>query len=157
MIPQFLLKNGFGAVINPQKSDPDWVFTYGDLMGYYINGRFLQHDERFDTGKKEMEVLEKEEDVLIGNPSENILPALSREFLRGLFEQFKLPTKVALMMRKSKNSSGKEGSLSLVFPFTPEMFRSKEQFGQFLKMFGWYFPRFYSVLCLEDRGNFHEL
>ncbi|MDR1615089.1 MAG: hypothetical protein LBS26_05930 [Campylobacteraceae bacterium] len=157
MMPQFLLKEGFGAVINPQKGNPDWVFSYGDLMGYYVNGAFLSHDKRFDTGREETEVLEKEENILIGNPSENILPALSREFLHNFCKQLKLPAKVALMKRKSKNNGDDEGFFSLVFPFTPKMFRKEEEFRQFLKMFSWYFPRFYSVICLEERGDFYDL
>src|SRR3954454_14403597 len=36
----FCTENGLGCTINPNKDEPDWVFTYGDLWGLRATGRF---------------------------------------------------------------------------------------------------------------------
>jgi hypothetical protein len=63
MIPQFILQKGLGVVINPDKEQPDWVFSYGDLVNYHLYGAFDARDDRFDVGLLEEETIHFQEQV----------------------------------------------------------------------------------------------
>jgi hypothetical protein len=64
---------GLGIVIEPSGSSAEWVFTYGDLFSLRAYGSF--HGDPTDTaGPSVAGVLEKETQVMVGAPSEQLLP-----------------------------------------------------------------------------------
>jgi hypothetical protein len=157
MIPQSILQEGFGVAVNPDKARPDWVFSYGDLVNYHLYGAFDARDDRFDAGVPEEELLPENTRVQIGNPAPQILPPETRQVLRCFFEQAGVPAKVLLMSRNPDGETDRKGGLSLVFPFTPDSFNTREEYSYFQQSIGWFLPRHYSVISMAEDGNFYDL
>lgn len=145
MIPDFLLERGFGVVINAESGTPDWILSYGDVLNYQLNGSILTSDSLFSP-ENEGELNEGDE-VLIGQPSENILPAVTRKLLRDFFELNGIKgVKVLLMMRKN----GELMKQDLALNITPDQFESEAAFRNIMQTITWYLPRHYSLLGLHD-------
>lgn len=145
MVPDFLLERGYGIVINPDGGHPDWILSYGDLLNYKLNGSFLTQDNSFN--QENDEELTAGEEVLIGQPSENILPVATRKLLKDFFELNGVEDpKVLLMMRKK----GEDMQQDLAFNITPDKFDSETTFRNMMQTVTWYLPRHYSVIGLHD-------
>jgi hypothetical protein len=157
IIPQFILQKGFGIAINPDKEQPDWVFSYGDLLNYHIYGAFDARDDRFDADFPEEENLHFQEQVQIGEPSPQLLPPETRQVLRRFFERAGVSAKVMLMSRNPDEKTGRKGGLSLVFPCTPDSFNTREEYAYFNESLGWFLPRHYSVISKAEDGDFFDL
>lgn len=152
MKDDFLLKSGYGVVINPEDGKPDWVLSYGDIMNLDLNGSFYTAGLTPFSASVEDETIDGEESVLVGQPSELILSKLNREVLREFLTRngIKSP-KVFLMSRAPKNA---EASQELVFNITPADFESEEVFRYVMQSLGWFLPRHYSFVGMnEDRFN----
>jgi len=146
MKDDFLLESGYGVVINPESGQPDWVLTYGDIMNLDLSGSFYTTGETPFSTLKEDEIIEGEEDVLVGQPSELILSNRNRAVLREFLQSVGVKTpKVVLISRSSKN-----GSQELVFNLTPEDFESEEAFRQVMQSVGWFLPRHYSFVGMKE-------
>jgi hypothetical protein len=157
MIPQFVLRQGLGIAINPDKAQPDWVFSYGDLVNYHLYGAFDARDTRFEAGVPEQETLTEGTLIKTGEPSPQILPPEVRQTLRGFLERVGIPAKVMLMSRDADAKGNRKGGLSLVFPFTRDSFNNPDEYAYFVESLGWFFPRHYSVLGMADSEHFFEL
>ncbi|MDR3352810.1 MAG: hypothetical protein LBO00_07430 [Zoogloeaceae bacterium] len=60
-----------------------------------------------------------------------------------------------LMSRNPDEKTGRKGGLSLVFPFKPDSFNTREEYEYFCESLGWFLPRHYSVISkAEDEGFF---
>ena len=86
MKDDFLLNLGYGVVINPVGEQPDWVFTYGDIVNLHVNHIFYTNDETAFSKNAQDEVIQSKEKVLIGQPSEYILPLATRQVLRNFYK-----------------------------------------------------------------------
>jgi hypothetical protein len=170
MIPQFLLEEGWGIVINPgAETAPDWVFRYGDLLNFALHGQFSVTDERWASRYNDEEAMQAEakvvmgmpntfimtealhadEDVVMGMPDSSILPDVSKALLKTILNAFGLPARIALMERA--------GKWSLVFPYTPDMFAAPAHFQRVMGMIDWLMPRQYTVTYTQENGAFHDL
>ncbi|MCX2477861.1 hypothetical protein OQY15_02090 [Pedobacter sp. MC2016-15] len=147
MINGFLVERGYGIVLNPGAGQPDWVLTYGDVLNYQLNGSFFTLESLFSNSSNTEEVVAKGEEVMIGQPSEAILPAHTRKLLKDFFElNGVLGPKVMLMMRKN----GENVSQDLAFNITPDLFESEEHYRNMMQTVTWYLPRHYSVVGLDE-------
>lgn len=147
MISDFLVERGYGIIINPSAGQPEWVLTYGDILNYFLNGSFFTLDSNFSTSTQPEEVVTEGEEILIGQPSETILPLPTRKLLKDFFELNGIENpKVLLMMRKN----GEEVSQDLAFNITPEGFESEMHYRNMMQTVTWYLPRHYSVVGLSD-------
>jgi hypothetical protein len=81
MISGFLVERGYGVVLNPGIGQPDWVLTYGDILNYHLNGSFFTLDSLFSNSSNTEEEVAKGEEVMVGQPSDAILPSQTRKFL----------------------------------------------------------------------------
>jgi hypothetical protein len=154
MIPQFLLTEGWGVVINPGETLADWVFKYGDLLNFALHGQFSVTDERwasrFDgVGTVRTEKMRAKEKVIMGMPDSSILPDVARALLKRVLTGFGLPARIALMERA--------GKWSLVFPYTPDMFETPARFQRIMQVIDWIMPSQYNVLSMPEREGFHDL
>lgn len=146
MIDDFLLERGYGVVINPGSGQPDWVLTYGDILNYHLNKSFLTQDGLFSTNKSD-EIIQGE--VLVGQPSELILPAETRALLRDFFVLNGIEDpKILLLSRQN----GDEVTMDLAFNITPEGFESDLHYRNMMQTVTWYLPRHYSIVGLNDNG-----
>ncbi|CAM4377841.1 hypothetical protein SAMN06265348_114129 [Pedobacter westerhofensis] len=147
MISGFLVERGYGVVLNPGAGQPDWVLTYGDLLNYHLNGAFFTLDSLFSHSSNITEEVAAGEEIMVGQPSETILPAQTRKLLKDFFELNGIQgPKVMLMMRKN----AEEVSQDLAFNITPDSFESEEHYRNMMQTVTWYLPRHYSVVGLHD-------
>lgn len=70
---------GFGCVIFGRDGEPAWVFRYGEMWALRAEGRFDTRPPGDDGGSV---TLEASEEVLVGAPSEDVLPDWARTVLR---------------------------------------------------------------------------
>lgn len=146
MMDDFLLERGFGVVINPGDENPEWVLTYGDLLNLHLNGAFFSAESAFNSNM-ESEIITEQEEVIVGQPSEAILPDKVRKLLRDFFElNGIIEPKILLIMRKN----GDNISQDLAFNITPEQFETEEHYRNMMQTVTWYLPRHYSIIGLSD-------
>lgn len=147
MIPDFLVERGYGVVLNPGSGQPDWVLTYGDILNYHLTGGFFTMESNFSNKDTPEEVISGGEEVMVGQPSEAILPLETRKLLKDFFQLNGIEDpKVMLMMRKN----GEEVNQDLVFNITPEGFESEQHYRNMMQTVTWYLPRHYSIVGLRD-------
>jgi hypothetical protein len=147
MKDDFLLHKGFGVVINATKEEPDWVFSYGDILNFHIRREFYTPSKNWQLPNQE--VINEKEEVLVGQPSESVLPeqarTVIREFLKGLGIN---DCKLLLMNRRKSGDYLQE----LVFNLTPDKFQNKEHYEAVMKNIWWYLPRHYSYVSMHDHS-----
>lgn len=146
MKDDFLLERGFGVVLHPQKEQPDIVLTYGDIVNYHINKHFFFNDNSFSNQSHSSQIEENEE-VLIGDPNETVLPKKSRAVLKDFLAANGInDPKVVLMMRKKDDDAHRD----LVFNITPDMFENEEKYTNVMRAIGWFLPRHYTYLSIKE-------
>lgn len=150
MIPDFILERGIGVVINAHKIQPDWVFSYGSLVNFATRGEFYTKVQDLQLPKEE--IIQQDEQVLIGQPSEEFLPPAARAILRRFIEQQGISNvKIALMSRKY----GDEVLQELVTNLTPHKIGTRlyETLQAHLK---WFFPDHYSVIAMAEDSSLKD-
>ena len=147
---EYVNTDGFGIVINPGLKDPGWVFTYGELLTYRMFGVFEVKTGKEQRQSFEKHALEREEQVLIGQPSEEFLPGVARVAIkRFLKEGFGVSDLgVFLMFRKEDNPPSQ-----LVFSLFPDDFSNEEEFAGVFRAISWFLPRHYPVVTLPRESS----
>lgn len=146
MKDDFLLERGYGVVINPESGQPDWVLSYGDILNYHLRGEFFTSESDFGKNLQD-EITPANEEVMVGQPSEYLLPAAARKLLREFFQLNNIPDpKILLMMRKIDGELIQE----LAFNITPAQFENEEQYRNMMQTVTWYLPRHYSILGMNE-------
>lgn len=133
------LKNGVGIVIEPNAQEPLWVFSYGDIVGFQTQNNWepLTYDHTIPTGNSQ-EVLQKAEDVLIGQSSEHILPAVARDILRRFLTAQGIKEPQILLMARNSEAAKRT---DLVFGLSPEEVGGEEKLNLLLRWISWFLPR----------------
>jgi len=145
MKDDFLLDQGFGVVINASKGDPDWVFSYGDIVNYHIRNEFFTKSEKRDL--PEQEIIKEKEEVRVGQPSESVLPNKTRIVIREFLKSNGVNNSKLLLMNRQKT----DGLIQeLVFNLTPDKFETQEQYESIMKSIAWYLPRHYSYVSMNE-------
>ncbi len=148
------LEKGVGICINGVDNKYDWLFTYGELLDYYLNKEFYSNEisEPF-TGK----VIDKylhERQARIGQPSEKYLPQIARLQIRNLLSLFGLENiKIALIWWIESNR------ITLSFEIFPEMFKnsSDDSLQSLQEFIGWYLPNHYDIIFIKGNEDFEIL
>lgn len=153
-----LLLQGFGIVINAQNEQPDWIFTYGDIANFELNDSFYSDDSIFSNHRENV-VIGNDEKVLIGQPSDAILPKYIRKQLREFLKHagINIP-KTMLIARNFEDES--QVKQDLVFNFTPAQFANEQDFQQIGSTVAWFLPRHYSFLFIDEmsiENGFQEI
>lgn len=149
MKDDFLLKEGYGVVINPDAGQPDWVLSYGDIVSLHLTGAFYTAESTVFSSVREDETIREDEKVLIGQPSEFILPDMTRSVLREFLSANGVKSPKVLLMSRSK-ALGEKASQDLVFNLTPADFGSEETFRNVMGHLGWFLPRHYSYVGMRE-------
>ncbi len=151
MKDDFLLSNGFGVVINPTSNSADWVLSYGDILNFHLNRTFYTTEETLFSRERNDETIPGNEKVMIGQPSETILPEPTRKLIREFLKINGVEhPKVSLMMRHNKNNNGV--TQDIVFNVTPQNFTSETNYRNVMKTIGWYLPRHYSFIGMDENS-----
>ncbi len=143
MIGDFLLQNGWGVVIHAHKAQPDWVFIHGDMVNYHLRGEF------YSTPEAQVEPIAGDQEVLLAQPSEKFLPALTRGVLRSYLAHYGASEpKVLLASRRVAGGVSQE----LLFSVTPEHFSDGTDYNGVMRNLGWFMPRGYRYSAARDEG-----
>lgn len=149
MKDDFLLQSGFGVVLNPTSSQVDWVLSYGDVLNYHLNKEFYTVRETPFSKSSADEVIQKDEQIMIGQPAETLLPPQTRQLLSNLLKANGVTApKVLLMMRPSKDGGV---SQDLVFNITPQSFPHEALYTSVMRSIAWYLPRHYSFVGMDEK------
>ena len=150
MKDDFLLKRGYGVVINPTENSADWVLSSGDIVNYHLSGKFYTEIETPFSKETESETITQDEEVMIGQPSEELLPLQTRETIASFLKGNGIENpKIMLMMRKRKDGNGV--SQDIVFNLTAADFPSQETCDNVMKAIRWYLPSHYSYVGMNDK------
>lgn len=142
-IMQWLALKGVGLVINPRKSYPDYVFTYGMLWHFKETGLFYRTADEAPVGTIE---LEKGQDLHAGPPAPHYLPQYVRNILKQFFlDQNVLRPRVLVMSTDRKNY---DLAFSLESLGNPPV---KEHAG-IAEAIGWFLPPHYSIVLVSEIG-----
>ncbi|MCL7987780.1 hypothetical protein M8998_07500 [Sphingobacterium sp. lm-10] len=143
-----ILANGFGLVINAHNDQPDWIFSHGDLLNLKLNNEFYTDESAFSEHGKDF-VLPKDEQVLVGQPSEAILPAQTRTHLREFLAYSGMNNgKVMLIARNYEDEQNM--TQDLIFNITPKLFATQDAYVQVMNTISWFLPRHYSIAGVDE-------
>ena len=79
----WLVQKGVGLAINPQKSAPDYILSFGMIWNYINKNEFISN--RTATHEKSLK-LEAGEKIHAGEPSDDYLPPSLKNILRAFFK-----------------------------------------------------------------------
>lgn len=151
MKDDFLLELGYGVVIFSSDGEPDWVLSYGDILNLHLNKTFYTEGYTPFSKQAEDEVITEKEEVMVGQPSEFILPTQARKHIKKyLLEKGVENPKILLM---SRVINGDTGFLQeLVFNILPNQFKTEEEYRTVMKDLNWFFPHFYSYVGMSEES-----
>lgn len=150
MKDDFLLESGFGVVINPAENTADWVLSYGDILNLHLNNSFYTTTETAFSKETSSEIIAKNEQVMIGQPSEIILPKVVRNLIAAFLKMNGIESpKVLLMMRQKANGAGV--SQDIVFNLTPGNFKDENTYKRVMQAISWYLPGHYSYVSMDEK------
>ncbi|MBP2616855.1 hypothetical protein [Chryseobacterium jejuense] len=151
MKDDFLLSSGFGVVINPTENRADWVLSYGDILNFYLNKTFYTTTASDFSNGTRTETITEDEKVMVGQPSEILLPQQTRQLLADFLKANGIVTpKTLLMMRQKKDGTGV--SQDLVFNVTPHHFKDENTYRSVMQAISWYLPKHYSYVGMNENS-----
>ncbi|RME17806.1 MAG: hypothetical protein D6797_01665 [Bdellovibrio sp.] len=148
---QWLSQKGIGlAIFKPQKQQPEYIFTYGMIWNFMENGSFIIKEVQPPSPQL---ILEKNEKILAGPPSEKFLPPYVRQILRQFFHDQKIKTPRILVLSKDKKH------YDLCFSLESLGNPPQEEHQGILEAISWFLPPHYSLVLLSEEGlpSFHDL
>lgn len=155
MVDDFLFERGWGVVINLKGNQPDWLLTYGEVVNYKLRKEFYsapQISELPPTG-----VIQQDEQVLVGQPSDTLLPPQARNAMRQYLEfHGHQDVKIALLTRMTSQGPVQQ----LIFDLAPEQFPDEPTYQAFLQSLGWFMPQHYifgSMDAVVMKGHLQPL
>jgi hypothetical protein len=137
MMDDFLLEQGLGVVINPHGQDSDWAFTFGDLLNFHLHGWFYPAEAGEQAPVKPLSAQAR-------------LPEPARNALRAFLER--LGVAAPRVMFAACDHAG-PGSLELVFGFSPQEFKSMDDFRFAMNRIAWFLPRNYSYSVAGNQAR----
>ncbi|MEO5911618.1 MAG: hypothetical protein ABIP95_12065 [Pelobium sp.] len=150
MKDDFLLNLGYGVVINPTEKGVDWVLPYGTIVNFSLNNEFYTATETSFSKKPGYETISSDEKVMVGQPSEKLLPKLTRHVIAEFLKSNGIVNpKIVLMMRTME---GGNVSQDLVFNFTAKNFSDENTFETLVSSLTWYLPRHYSIVFMNEES-----
>lgn len=146
----WLKDKGIGLVINPQKSYPDYVFTYGMIWNFLETGLFFRPTQTQNSGQA---MIKMTDIAASGNPPETYLPTYARKVLRDFLQQqgVLLPRILAINL--------KQGTTELVFSLESLGNPPESEHQGIAEAVSWFLPPHYSLLIMSEKGlpEFHAL
>ena len=144
---EYATENGLGIAINPRSDSVGWVFSYGDLLCHRLYGAF--EVGQVQRGHTQTTIV-KETQVLVGAPSETILPAYTRRCLKSFIE-YKTGSQAPGVFLMHNPSD--QPPQSLVFSVSSENFPNEAAFRAFMAALSWFLPRHYPPTCISKQAQ----
>lgn len=139
----WLGEKGVGLAINPEKETPDYVFSYGMIWNFLLNGEFLTDSSENQQGAKEFEI-DPGQEMMAGTPSEAYLP----KHVRNLFKEFLAQQGVHRPRVVMLSQDGEH--YDLCFSLQSLGDPPQEEWQGALEAFSWFFPLHYSFSILSE-------
>jgi hypothetical protein len=140
---EWLGEKGVGLAINPDKETPDYVFTYGMIWNFLLNGEFITASKKRESGNNEVQ-LQPGQEMMAGTPSESYFPPHVRQLFREfLLEQGVMKPRMVML---SENGEDYDLCFSLQSLGNPP----DEEWNGILQAFSWFFPLHYSFTILSE-------
>ena len=153
-----LLKEGVGVVIEPAQGNPQWVFSYGDIVEFHLKGNFeLPGNSGAAPEGHSTEIVQEAEEVLVAQPSESFLPSAARQVLRQFLVAQGLPDPRILLMSRPKRGSVVQ---ELVFALDRDKIGGEAAIRGLLQAISWFLPREYRFCAMKEEsfaGSFAPL
>lgn len=146
MINDFLLEQGFGVVIFTDSQQPEWVFSHGDIVNYHLYSSFSGGSDIFTSERYDKD-LQADDKVMMGPPSEQILPLATRKVIGNFLTRYYNDPKVSMIFHDDSKS------YELAFNCTPDKFEDMETFRETLQQIGWFLPRYYAYCAIDEEDN----
>jgi len=141
---EWLGEKGVGLAINPEQETPDYVFTYGMIWNFLLNGEFKKKKKKRAEGNNEVRLTPGQE-MMAGTPSQTYLPKKVRELFREfLLEQGVLKPRIVML---SENGQDYDLCFSLESLGNPP----EEEWNGILQAFSWFFPLHYSFTIMSEK------
>ncbi len=138
-------EHGIGIVINPEATQPDWVFTYGDLWAYQEYGNFkgdpVDLEAMEDEPGGETVLAQGGDEVLVAQPSESYFPLYARKVVREYLTDMGLEKPSMFLLHAPRMNPAR----GLVFNIFKNGFENEEDFKAFAHRLTWYFPRSHRI------------
>ncbi|HLT88069.1 MAG TPA: hypothetical protein VKZ57_10780 [Sphingobacterium sp.] len=143
-----ILEQGFGIAINAHLDQPDWIFSYGDLVNLKLSGSFYTDSSVFSNPEEYLGI-DKDEEILVGQPSEEIFPNFLRRQIRE-FLQYSGIKNPKIMLIARNYTDEERASQDLVFNIMPAQFPSKKDFNTIMNTIQWFLPKHYSFFGVDE-------
>ncbi len=142
-----LLQNGFGVALNTRKENPDWMFSYGDLLNYAVRNEFYTDDHHFARNNQDF-VIGSDEEILVGQPSEEILPGYARQQIREFLQYSGVKNPMVMLIARNYNDE-ENVTQDLVFNITPRNFSNEKEYQAAMNTVSWFLPKHYSLVGMD--------
>lgn len=141
----WLLKQGVGLAINPQRSPPDYVLPYGQLWLYQTTGKFVTDVKPVLQGGETL-VIEDGQKIVAGAPTEEYFPSYARQVLKEFLSQQGVSRPQVLVLSTD--------SQNYDLCFSAESFGNPptEEHVGILEALSWFFPANYSLALMSEKG-----
>ena len=141
---------GYGIALHPDRQPPDFVFSYGHLWSLRaydsFDGDGVEPPMRSTSSEA---VFDANAEILMGTPSEEMLPHFAREALARMFEGFGMPSRqVALLMVPDRHPSR-----TLVFDVAERYMPDPSSFRALLDTLSWYAPPGLALAAVDPEGQ----
>lgn len=154
---RWISQNGVGLAINPTKSFPDFVMTFGMIWNYFKSGLFLEnptpkehvhgHNCNHGPSHDPKPTQEKEStELFVGSPNESYLPPPIKTILKEFLKQQGVMVPKVTMISMDK--------VNFDLCFSIESFGSPkvEEHEGILQSLSWFLPAHYSLAFISENG-----
>jgi hypothetical protein len=137
-VAEELTARGIGAALNPRADGTaDWLFTCGDLLSLRMFGRIIPEP---NSGRSEATA---DREVLVGSPSEALLPASARDVIRTFMrDQLGIAYPAVFLL----SDAAIQPPDSLVFNVNGQQLREGWTPEGALRYLTWFLPRHYRII-----------
>jgi hypothetical protein len=151
-IAEKALSEGFGVTINKSANKVDWVFSLGDFIPLARAGIVATHSGHvcFQSTR-----IEKEIEVQVGEPNEDIIPMAVRKHLRNYLQtKLKIANPKFYLMFNPKDNP----PWTIMFNFSRKDFRNEADYRNAFGYLSWFFPKTVFTGSIEnDKNRFFEI
>lgn len=139
---KWLSERGIGLAVNPQKSFPDFVFTYGMIWNFRERAQFITPSPRVEQNLMD---IKPGEQLYTGAPSPSYFPLYVRRIIKQFWlDQGVTDPKVLLV---SRDKTHFDFCFSLESIGTPP----ENEWQGILEAIAWFFPAHYSLGLLSEK------
>ncbi|HEY6359312.1 MAG TPA: hypothetical protein VIX35_13810 [Vicinamibacterales bacterium] len=152
-ILDYVLDNGIGVAVfgsSGPPGEPEWVFTYGDLLSYSLYGDFdgdpAERGHQHGPGGPTVETVEEERKILVGSPSEQYYPKRALAALASFMRERLRVEQPEIKVIADPTTCP---ALSLAINLRPADYDGDlERLGAAMRYVGWYLPRTHALMSL---------